>query len=87
MTVEERNGHKRFRLLDFVREYAVERLRDVREDLSMGGGRAYVYVCRSEYSVKDVTSPAESAVRATYIDIVETGLTELGAAFRAGYEP
>ena len=36
MTVEERNGRKRFRLLDFVREYAIERLRDVREDLSHG---------------------------------------------------
>ena len=67
------------------RESIYDRI-DITDNVPVTGGRAYVYVCRPQYTVKDVTSPAQSAVRATYIDIVETGLTELGATFRAGYE-
>jgi hypothetical protein len=54
--------------------------------LRISGGRAFVYVCRSEHTLRGVSSPDKGAVRATYIDIVETGLRELGEAFRAGYE-
>jgi hypothetical protein len=59
---------------------------DVTHGLPVTGGQGYVYVCRPEYTVKNVASPRQAAVRATYIDIVETGLNELGLAFRAGYE-
>ncbi len=48
MTVEERNGRKRFRLLDFVREYAIERLRDVREDLSLATKHARWFATLAE---------------------------------------
>ena len=59
---------------------------DITDGVPLTGGRAYVYVCRPEYTAKDITSPRKGAVRATYIDIVETGLKELGSEFRAGYE-
>ena len=48
ITVEERKGRKRFRLLDFVREYAVERLRDVREDLPLGTKHARWFAALAE---------------------------------------
>jgi gamma-glutamylcyclotransferase (GGCT)/AIG2-like uncharacterized protein YtfP len=69
------------------RESIYDRL-DVTDQLSIpvSGGRAYVYVCRPEHTLREASSPAYGAVRATYIDIVETGLRELGDSFRAGYE-
>ena len=67
------------------RESIYDRI-DITDAVPVTGGRAFVYVCRPEYRVEDVASPAQGAVRNTYIDIVETGLTDLGAAFRAGYE-
>jgi hypothetical protein len=53
---------------------------DITNALSIGisGGRAYAYVCKPEHRLHDATSPQEGAVRATYIDIVERGLCNLG---------
>ncbi|HUA58650.1 MAG TPA: gamma-glutamylcyclotransferase family protein [Verrucomicrobiae bacterium] len=48
-------------------------------------GRAWMYVARPEYLVHGGQFP-DYAVRQSYIDIVEQGLTELGAGFRAEYE-
>jgi cation transport regulator ChaC len=60
---------------------------DVRTDLDVRveGGEAYMYVCRPEYCVSDVKSPEKAAVRATYLQIVENGLSQLDHDFRQRY--
>ena len=49
-------------------------------------GAAYMYVCRPQHRMSGLASPKQGAVRSTYIEIVETGLSELGPGFRAAYE-
>jgi hypothetical protein len=50
------------------------------------GGDVYLYASKPEFVVRGVESPRIAAVRATYLDIVETGLADLGASFRDAYE-
>ena len=50
------------------------------------GGSAYIYTCKPEYVLTDVRSPRKAAIRATYIQIVEEGLTALGSEFRKVYD-
>lgn len=63
-----------------------------REDVTgaLGGvvvsGAAYMYVCRPQHRMSGLASPKQGAVRSTYIEIVETGLSELGPGFRAAYD-
>jgi len=59
-----------------------DRLRGVR----LRGGDAYVYVARPEFVLDPSWPRSRAALRRTYIDIVETGLGELGAEFRARYD-
>ena len=49
-------------------------------------GAAYMYVCRPQHRMSGLASPKQGAVRSTYIEIVETGLSELGPGFRAAYD-
>jgi len=60
---------------------------DVTDDLNVRveGGRAYIYVCRHEYCLSHVDSAEKGAIRATYLQIVENGLAQLGEDFRQGY--
>ena len=50
------------------------------------GGSAVIYVSKPEYVMRDVRSTRVAAVRATYLEIVEIGLRDLGAGFRNAYE-
>jgi hypothetical protein len=50
------------------------------------GGPAFAYVAKLEYVLRDVARPEDAAVRASYLEIIETGLAELGPACRAAYE-
>lgn len=54
-------------------------------DVKVEGGAAYLYVCRPEYILTDVKSPAKAAVRASYLKIVEHGLENLDEEFRKRY--
>lgn len=48
-------------------------------------GPAYVYVCRPEHRLCDVRSPRQGAIRGSYIEIVETGLSAFDEEFRSAY--
>ncbi len=66
----------------YDRVAVTEKLQDVR----VIGGEVYLYASKPEFVVHDVVSPRFAAVRASYLDIVETGLADLGSTFRAAYE-
>ena len=69
------------------RESIYERV-DVRADVDVGveGGPIYMYVCRPEYCIAHSDSPADAAVRATYLQMIEDGLSDLDEKFRRQYE-
>jgi cation transport regulator ChaC len=50
------------------------------------GGPAYVYVGKQDCVLRDTRPRERAAIRQTYLDIVERGLTELGSEFRGAYE-
>jgi hypothetical protein len=54
-------------------------------DIDVQGGRAYIYVCRPEHCLSEVESPERAAVRATYLRIVEDGLSAFSDEFRRHY--
>lgn len=54
--------------------------------VNISGGDAFTYVAKPEYLVTEVASPAIAAIRARYLEILETGLSDLGASFRNAYE-
>jgi hypothetical protein len=54
-------------------------------DVKVEGGAAYLYECQPEYIMTDVKSPAQAAVRASYLKIVEQGLENLDEEFRQQY--
>ena len=66
----------------YDRVVVTERLHDVR----VVGGDVYLYVSKPEFVVRNIESPRIAAVRATYLEILETGLAELGSSFRATYD-
>ena len=70
------------------REWMYDRLAVTRElhDVRIVGGDVFLYAAKPEFVVRDVKSPRIAAVRATYLEIVETGLQALGPSFRADYE-
>jgi len=55
-------------------------------DVKVKGGPIYMYVCRPEHRVANANSPADAAVRATYLRTIEHGLSQLHQAFRRRYE-
>lgn len=62
-------------------QVVTSRLREV----SIEGGDAIMYVARPEYVVAGASGPEEAAVRASYLRIVEDGLTRTEAGFRDEY--
>lgn len=66
----------------YDRKAVTERLRGV----NISGGDAFTYVAKPEYLVTEIASPAIAAIRARYLAILETGLSDLGASFREAYE-
>jgi cation transport regulator ChaC len=69
------------------REWVYDRI-DITEVLGsveVRGGSAWMYVGKPEFVVAAPQRP-EYAVRQTYLDAVEQGLSDLGREFRAGYE-
>ena len=69
-----------------AREATYDRVKVEPIDLHVTGGPVYVYVGKSEFVLRAPVTVDHAAVRASYLDIVEQGLTELGPAFRLGYE-
>ena len=69
------------------REFTYSRV-DVREhlDVTVAGGPVWMYVGKPQYLFAGPASPRAAAVRRSYLRIVESGLSELGAEFRSGYE-
>ena len=59
-----------------------DRLRGVR----LEGGEALMYVAKPEYILRNVSNPRHAAVRASYLRILEDGLSQRDPAFRAEYE-
>lgn len=55
-------------------------------DVKVEGGPTYMYVCRPEHCVANANSPTDAAVRATYLQIIEHGLSQLDQEFRRRYE-
>lgn len=49
-------------------------------------GSAYVYSAKPEYVMTNVASPAQAAVRRTYLKHLETGFHDLGETFRIRFE-
>jgi hypothetical protein len=54
-------------------------------DLSFIGGELEMYVGKPEFLVPPGCTTEQAAVRRSYIEIVERGLSELGHAFRSEY--
>jgi hypothetical protein len=66
------------------REWIYNRMRatgDLR-GVTLEGGDAWVYVAKPEYVRRSVARPAEAAVRATYLGIIEAALRHWGDEFR-----
>jgi hypothetical protein len=53
--------------------------------IEVKGGPVWAYAGKPEFLLTQPVSAAEAAIRRGYIDIVERGLSELGAAFTADY--
>ena len=66
--------------------YNREEVTDRLSGVTITGGPAFVYVGKPEYRLKTPSLPTYAAVRATYLDIIESGLRNLGEKFRAEYE-
>lgn len=69
-----------------AREATYDRVQVEPIDLHVAGGPVYAYIGKSEFVLRAPVSVDQAAVRASYLDIVEQGLNELGPAFRLGYE-
>jgi hypothetical protein len=62
---------------------------DVRGDLrgvGLGSGRAIMYVASEEHLLTSAPTRREAAVRQSYLKVLERGLGETSASFRAEYE-
>lgn len=70
------------------REWMYDRIAVTRDlvGVQIVGGDVFLYAAKPEFVVRDVKSPQIAAVRATYLEIVETGLSTLGPSFRTDYE-
>jgi hypothetical protein len=54
-------------------------------DLAVVNGPVWAYVGKPAYVLSQFASPADTAIRKSYIEIVEEGLLEFDEAFRTGY--
>ena len=80
-------GPEELRAMD-EREWIYDRkaVTDQLRGVNISGGDAFTYVAKPEYLVADVESPAVAAIRARYLAILETGLSDLGTPCRKAYE-
>jgi cation transport regulator ChaC len=69
------------------REFTYSRV-EVRDrlDITVTGGPVWMYVSKPAHLFAGPASPREAAVRRSYLQIVESGLANLGQEFRSGYE-
>lgn len=74
-------------LADYDKREAVYSRIDIRDALSDAdaNGPVWMYVGLPEYVLRRPAAREEAAVRRTYVGIVESGLHELGPAFREAY--
>ena len=70
------------------REWIYDRARATGDlqGVSIEGGDAWVYVAKPEYVRRSVASPAEAAVRGTYLEIIEAALRHWGDEFRREWD-
>ena len=61
-------------------------INDQLRGVGIEGGDALIYVAKPEYLVQNVSSPRQAAVRASYLKILEDGLTQRDSRFRQDYE-
>lgn len=69
------------------REWIYDRV-DVRHqlaDVRVEGGAAWAYTAKPEHVVERPVSPAQTAIRRTYLDILDQGHRDLGVAFTERY--
>lgn len=66
--------------------YNRQEISEALSGVTLTGGPAFVYVGKSEYRLGTANSPCYAAVRATYLDTIETGLRALGEEFRLHYQ-
>ena len=59
---------------------------DALEGVRVEGGEAYVYVARPHSTMTGVTRPADAAIRASYLRILDDGFAQHGAEFRTAYD-
>ena len=71
-----------------TRESAYDRVAvaDALRGVTVEGGEAWTYVGKPEYIRLGVSSWRDAAIRASYLDIVNSGLTALGPDVRVRYE-
>lgn len=70
------------------REWIYERvpINDYLRGVAIVKGTAWTYVGRPEHRILHPQSPRHAAIRQSYLDIVHTGITELGSDFLVGYD-
>lgn len=66
--------------------YSRTAIEDELADLRVRGGPAFLYTGLDAYLLKGEVPIAEAAIRRSYVQLVESGLEELGPAFRATYQ-
>ena len=54
--------------------------------VSVVNGHAWAFVGKPEHILKAANSPPKTAIRRSYLDILEAGVRDLGADFRDAYE-
>jgi pimeloyl-ACP methyl ester carboxylesterase/cation transport regulator ChaC len=69
------------------REWIYERVwvNDDLRGLAVLEGPAWIYVGKPEHCVHDLTDPRKTAIRHTYLDILNSGLNEMGSRFVNDY--
>jgi hypothetical protein len=70
-----------------AREWIYDRydMANALQGIAVTGGPVFAYVGKPQYETYPSSTPDESAVRASYLATIETGLEHLGADFRREY--
>jgi hypothetical protein len=70
------------------REWAYDRhvITSELRGVTLSGGEAYVYAAKPEWLLNPESTRERAALRASYLEIIEDGLKELGQEFRTQYE-
>ncbi len=71
------------------REWIYDRIEITKQlaDIEVDGGEVYLYVAKPEWIISAAeVKPKDAGIRETYLEIVEIGISHLGAGFRREYE-